>query len=98
MDIVDGITLEFGCSMFLGELTFCHIHSYIFIEEIEVNSCSMLAIMVFRVGVTYCKGVKIIQTLRYSNKNFKTLVPIERSAFLDPCKASHRDFVICYLC
>lgn len=58
----------------------------------------MLAIMAFRVGVTYCKGVKIIQTLRYSNRNFKTLVPIERSAFLDPCKSYHRDFVICYLC
>ena len=47
MDTVDGITLEFGCSMFLDELTFCHNHSYIFIEEIEDNSCSMLAIMAF---------------------------------------------------
>lgn len=58
----------------------------------------MLAIMDFRVSDTYCKGVKIIQTLRYSNSNFKTLVPIERSAFLDSCKSNHQDVDMCYLC
>lgn len=95
---VDGISKEIWMFMCLSEcdtLRYLFIHVY---ERIEDNSCSMLAIMAFRVSDTYCKGVKIIQALRYSNSNFKTLVPIERSAFLDSCKSNHQDVDMCYLC
>lgn len=96
MDTVDGNKHGTSMLMFPSELTL--FATLIYRRKIEDNCCSTLAIMAFRVGDLYRKGVKIIQTLRYSNRNFKTLAPIEKPAFLDSCKSNHQYFVICQVC